>query len=76
MDIQHIAAPVAGKEYPRNWNEFLDWFASEEACLACLKKLRWPGGAVSFVRPAEWLVNRTARAALASCAAVAPTRVR
>ncbi|MDP3820090.1 MAG: IS1595 family transposase, partial [Burkholderiales bacterium] len=34
MDIQHIAAPEAGKDYPRNWNEFLDWFGSEEACLA------------------------------------------
>ena len=33
MDIQHIAAPEAGKDYPRNWNEFLDWFGSEEACL-------------------------------------------
>ena len=42
MDIQHIAAPVPGKDYPRNWNEFLDWFATEEACLAYLERLRWP----------------------------------
>ena len=49
MDVQHIAAPVAGKDYPRNWSEFLDWFASEEACLGYLEKLRWPGG---FVCPA------------------------
>jgi transposase-like protein len=49
MDIQHTAAPVAGKDYPRNWSEFLDWFASEEACLGYLEKLRWPGG---FVCPA------------------------
>ncbi|MEF8727097.1 MAG: IS1595 family transposase [Accumulibacter sp.] len=49
MDIQHIASAVAGKDYPRNWSEFLDWFASEEACLAYLEKLRWPGG---FVCPA------------------------
>ena len=28
MDIQ-ILAPQAGKDYPRNWNEFLDWFATE-----------------------------------------------
>ena len=49
MDVQHIAAPVAGKDYPRNWNEFLDWFASEEACLGYLERLRWPGG---FVCPA------------------------
>jgi transposase-like protein len=49
MDIQHIAAPEGGKDYPRNWNEFLDWFADEAACLAYLERLRWPGG---FVCPA------------------------
>lgn len=49
MDIQHIATAVAGKDYPRNWSEFLDWFGNEEACLAYLEKLRWPNG---FVCPA------------------------
>ena len=48
MDI-HILPPVAGKDYPRNWNEFLDWFSSEEGCLSYLEKLRWPSG---FVCPA------------------------
>ncbi len=43
MDIQMVA-PVAGKDYPQNWNEFLDWFATEEACLAYLERLRWAGG--------------------------------
>jgi transposase-like protein len=43
MDIQ-IVAPEAGKDYPRNWNEFLDRFASEEACLTYLERLRWPSG--------------------------------
>jgi len=42
MDIQHIATPEAGKGYPRNWNEFLDWFGSEEACMAYLERLCWP----------------------------------
>jgi hypothetical protein len=42
MDIQHIATPEAGKDYPRNWNEFLDWFGSEGACQAYLERLRWP----------------------------------
>jgi len=46
MDIQHIAVPEAGKDYPRNWSEFLDWFSSEEACLAYLEGLRWPRGFV------------------------------
>src|ERR1035441_8385709 len=45
MDIQ-IVAPVAGKDYPSNWTEFLDWFGSEEACLSYLEGLRWPGGFV------------------------------
>jgi hypothetical protein len=39
MDV-HSAAPEAGKDYPRNWNEFLDWFPSETACLAYLERLR------------------------------------
>ena len=46
MNVQHIVAPEAGKDYPRNWSEFLDWFASEEACLAYLERLRWPLGFV------------------------------
>jgi predicted RNA-binding Zn-ribbon protein involved in translation (DUF1610 family) len=46
MDIQHNAVPVAGKDYPRNWNEFLDSFGSEEACQAYLEGLRWPQGFV------------------------------
>lgn len=48
MNIQ-ILAPVAGKDYPQNWNAFLDWFPTEEASLAYLEKLRWPDG---FVCPA------------------------
>lgn len=44
MDIQLTQQPEAGKDYPRNWNEFLDWFASEEACVAYLARLRWPQG--------------------------------
>ncbi len=46
MDIQLTAGPVAGKDYPRNWSEFLGWFASEDACLTYLEKLRWPSGFV------------------------------
>jgi hypothetical protein len=56
MDIQSSVTPEAGKDYPRNWNEFLDWFASEEACLAYLEGLRWPRGFVcpscAVVQPA------------------------
>lgn len=45
MDI-HMLAPEAGRDYPRSWNEFLDWFPTEEACLAYLERLRWPDGFV------------------------------
>lgn len=45
MDI-HILAPKAGADYPTDWNEFLVWFATDEACLVYLEKLRWPAGFV------------------------------
>ena len=45
MDSQ-ILAPIAGKDYPSNWSEFLDWFGTEEACLSYLERLRWPQGFV------------------------------
>jgi transposase-like protein len=38
--------PVAGEDYPRTWNQFLDWFATEEACVFYLERLRWPAGFV------------------------------
>lgn len=46
MDIQvkQILPPEPGKDYPRNWNEFLDRFGAEEACLSYLEGLRWPQG--------------------------------
>jgi transposase-like protein len=33
-----------GCDYPRTWNEFLDWFHDEEACINYLEQLRWPQG--------------------------------
>ena len=46
MDAQPAEEPVAGKDYPRNWSEFLDRFGSEAACLGYLEGLRWPRGFV------------------------------
>ncbi|AZE46623.1 Mobile element protein [Pseudomonas chlororaphis] len=34
--------PVAGRDYPQNWNQFIDWFHDEDGCLNYLEKLRWP----------------------------------
>ena len=33
METQMIV-PIPDKDYPQTWNEFLDWFGTEEACLA------------------------------------------
>ncbi len=51
--------PVAGQDYPRTWNEFQDWFASDEACAAYLEQLRWPNG---FCCPACEVVDSPGRA--------------
>ena len=45
MEIQ-IVAPIPSKDYPQNWNDFLDWFRTEEACQKYLERLRWGGGFV------------------------------
>jgi len=35
---------ISGRDYPRDWNEFLDWFRDEQSCLSYLEQLRWPEG--------------------------------
>ena len=52
--------PVAGIDYPRTLQEFDEWFPTEEACAAYLRRLRWPDG---FRCPAcgggnAWLTKR------------------
>lgn len=36
--------PIAGKDYPRTWQEFEAWFPEEGACRLYLERLRWPDG--------------------------------
>ncbi len=36
--------PVAGKDYPRTYQQFLEWFADDEACRRYLLRCRWPDG--------------------------------
>ena len=36
--------PVAGEDYPRTYQEFLEWFADEPACRRYLARIRWPKG--------------------------------
>ncbi len=38
------ARPVAGRDYPGNFGEFVEWFQSEEDCRRYLIHLRWPDG--------------------------------
>ena len=52
-------APVAGRDYPESWVDFEGWFASDEACVAYLEKLRWPGG---FCCPACGVFDTPGRA--------------
>lgn len=49
----------AGYDYPKTWNQFLNWFHDEDACLNYLEKLRWPEG---FVCPRCGVMDEPYRA--------------
>jgi len=34
----------AGIDYPKNWDQFMNWFHDEQSCLNYLKNIRWPNG--------------------------------
>jgi transposase-like protein len=36
--------PVAGRDYPADWEQFLAFFPDEAACLGYLERLSWPHG--------------------------------
>lgn len=36
--------PVAERDYPRSWSQFLRWFPDDAACLTYLEQLRWRSG--------------------------------
>lgn len=38
--------PVAGEDYPRTYQQFLEWFADDDACRRYLMRCRWPDGFV------------------------------
>jgi transposase-like protein len=42
--IFYLEKPVSGRDYPRNWDQFLDWFPDEDSCKQYLEQLRWPQG--------------------------------
>ncbi len=43
---EQVGHPVAGVDYPRTYQQLLEWFAEEGSCLDYLAALRWPGGFV------------------------------
>ena len=38
--------PVPGRDYPRTWDQFLDWFPDESACREYLEGISWRDGFV------------------------------
>jgi transposase-like protein len=53
--------PIAGKDYPTTWIQFLDWFHSEEACHTYLEGLRWPTGFICPKCDASGNTQRSSR---------------
>ena len=64
-----LPRPVAGRDYPKNWTEFLDWYPDETACLNYLERLRWPEGFVCprCVEPGEPYRAKRSRLMCRSC---------
>jgi len=53
--------PVAGKDFPRTYQEFLDWFADEAACRRYIAACRWPQGfecARCGAKAKPWITSR------------------
>jgi transposase-like protein len=53
--------PVAGKDYPRTFHEYLEWFDDEAACRRFLVRCRWPQGfecAYCGVKAEPWTTGR------------------
>jgi len=61
MSEPFSAHPVGGVDYPGTFQELLEWFPDNAACLAYLERLRWPEGFTcpACGQPGGW---RTAKA--------------
>jgi transposase-like protein len=46
MAVNTRPQPVAGEDYPQTYQQFLEWFADDEACRRYLLRCRWPDGFV------------------------------
>jgi transposase-like protein len=61
--------PVGGVDYPRTFQEFRDWFPTDDSCIDYLEQLRWPDG---FVCPEcdgrnGWRISKRRMWMCASC---------
>lgn len=56
--VEYLSPPPAtlsaGRDYPRTYREFAEWFHDEEACSKFIEALRWPQG---FICPACGVVG-------------------
>jgi len=53
--------PIAGKDYPVTYQEFLEWFADEPSCRRYLARCRWPDGFICSrcgVKAEPWTTGR------------------
>lgn len=56
--------PEPGKDYPRNWNEFMDWFSEEDKCYQYLENIKWKNGFICPFCHAQEEPYRTTRGRL------------
>jgi len=55
------SGPVAGKDYPRTYQQFLEWFSEEDACRRYVRRCRWPEGfecARCGAKAEPWMTSR------------------
>lgn len=62
--------PAGGVDYPRTFQEFRDWFPSDDACWDFLEQLRWPNGFVcpECGAPGGWRISQRRMWMCANCA--------
>jgi len=44
VTVSEVQRPRGGRDYPRTYQEFREWFPDDEACVEYLGRLRWPDG--------------------------------
>jgi hypothetical protein len=60
--------PVAGKDYPRNFVEFPEWFKDDKSCAEYLARVRWPNGFVCpFCRHTKASLRKDGRYCCGHC---------